>query len=388
MLRWQLFGTGFATGSPLSVQAFIRSDPAEARPDIQFQISHTSFLARPWFPGWRKGAGHQFTAGALLLDPESRGRVSLRSPDPADPPRILLNFLEAERDRAKLRAMIRFARRFFATAPASDLVAGEVGPGPEAESDEAIDAWNRALVMSGGHPTSTCAMGVGDDGGGRCRIEGARHCRPARRRRLGDAGIDPRQHQRAGGDDRGKGVGPHSRARPAAAGTGRTMMEEQFSTMENPRLEFAMAVTLRFTRVQMIPNTPSGGMRSAVYVDEGTFEGPRLRGRAVPNSGGDYAYFRPDDTASFDARYMLEEEDGTLILLRNRGFLWGGSPTRCSGCATGPLPAVRRCRTRTIICAPSRRSRRRWASMTGSPATSSSASASAVPTAIMSIIMR
>ena len=103
-------------------------------------------------------------------------------------------------------------------------------------------------------------------------------------------------------------------------------MEELFSTMDNPRLEFAMAVTLRFTRVQMIPNTPSGGMRSAVYVDEGTFEGPRLRGRAVPNSGGDYAYFRPDDTAAFDARYMLEEEDGTLILLRNRGFLWGRQP--------------------------------------------------------------
>jgi len=103
-------------------------------------------------------------------------------------------------------------------------------------------------------------------------------------------------------------------------------MEELYSTMDNPRLEFAMAVTLRFTRVQMIPNTPSGGMRSAVYVDEGTFEGPRLRGRAVPNSGGDYAYFRPDDVAVFDARYMLEEDDGTLILLNNKGFLWGRKP--------------------------------------------------------------
>ena len=104
------------------------------------------------------------------------------------------------------------------------------------------------------------------------------------------------------------------------------MMEELFSTMDNPRLEFAMAVTLRFTRVQTIPDTPDGGMRSAVYVDEGQFEGPRLRGRAVPNSGGDFAYFRPDDTAVFDARYMLEEADGTLILMRNRGFLWGRRP--------------------------------------------------------------
>ena len=160
VLRWQLFGTGFPTGSPLSVQAFIRSSPDQDRPDIQFQVSHTSFLARPWFPGWRKGAGHQFTTGALLLQPESRGSVTLRSPDPADPPRILLNFLAAERDRATMREMIRFARRFFATPPAADLVAGEIGPGAGAESDEAIDAWNRSMVMSGGHPTSTCAMGT------------------------------------------------------------------------------------------------------------------------------------------------------------------------------------------------------------------------------------
>ena len=165
ILKWRLTGRGFPAGSPLSVQAFLRSGPGEDRPDIQFQISHTSFLARPWFPLWRKGAGHQFTAGAILLDPESRGRVALRSANPGDPPRIFLNFLDAETDRAKLRGMVRFMRRFFATAPASGLVAAELGPGPEAESDEAIDAWNRQLVMSGGHAACTCAMGEVVDAG-------------------------------------------------------------------------------------------------------------------------------------------------------------------------------------------------------------------------------
>ena len=28
----------------------------------------------------------------------------------------------------------------------------------------------------------------------------------------------------------------------------------------------------------------------------------------------------------FDARYMLQEDDGTLILLHNKGFLWGRTP--------------------------------------------------------------
>jgi len=103
-------------------------------------------------------------------------------------------------------------------------------------------------------------------------------------------------------------------------------MSDLYSTMDNPRLEFAMEVRLAFPRVQMIPNIPAGGSRSAVYVESGTFEGPRLRGKVVPASGGDYAYFRPDDVAVFDARYMLEEEDGSLILLNNRGFLWGRKP--------------------------------------------------------------
>ncbi len=66
-------------------------------------------------------------------------------------------------------------------------------------------------------------------------------------------------------------------------------MTDMFSTLDNPRLEFAMEVRLQFPRVQTIVNTPMGGNRSAVYVDGGTFEGPRIRGKAVPGSGGDYA---------------------------------------------------------------------------------------------------
>ena len=95
---------------------------------------------------------------------------------------------------------------------------------------------------------------------------------------------------------------------------------------EGPRLEFAFELRLRFTRVQNIQAMPSGAGRGAVYVDSGEFQGPRLRGKAVPNSGGDYALFRPDGVLAFDARYMLQEEDGTLILLNNRGYLWGRQP--------------------------------------------------------------
>lgn len=99
-----------------------------------------------------------------------------------------------------------------------------------------------------------------------------------------------------------------------------------FSTLTAPHLEFAFECTLQFTRVFSIPGVHNGGFRSAVLVDGGHFEGPRLRGTAVPNSGGDYAHFRDDDTAVFDARYLLEVDDGTLIYMQNKGYLWGRKP--------------------------------------------------------------
>lgn len=91
----------------------------------------------------------------------------------------------------------------------------------------------------------------------------------------------------------------------------------------SPPLEYLFEVQLRFTRVQHIATTPAGAGRSAVYVDAGVVRGPRLNGRVVPDSGGDWAQLRPDGTLALDARYMIEADDGALILLRNRGFLWG-----------------------------------------------------------------
>ncbi|MES2605918.1 MAG: DUF3237 domain-containing protein [Pseudomonadota bacterium] len=97
----------------------------------------------------------------------------------------------------------------------------------------------------------------------------------------------------------------------------------EVSSFENPKLEFVFEIDLNFTRTQNINNMPTGAGRGAVYLDSGTIKGPRLNGKAVPNSGGDYALFRPDDVLSFDARYMLEEDDGTLIMIYNKGYLWG-----------------------------------------------------------------
>lgn len=159
-LRWAFDRGGPLGEAPLSVQAYLRTQKGSDRPDTQFQVSHVSFQSRPWFPGWRAGAGHQFTAAAMQLRPEGRGTVTLRSARPDDPPEIRLGLLDNENDRAFARDMLRFIRRFFATPPVSDMIAAEVFPGAQTESDADIDALLRETIHTGMHPTSTCAMGV------------------------------------------------------------------------------------------------------------------------------------------------------------------------------------------------------------------------------------
>jgi choline dehydrogenase len=159
-LRWRFAGQGPLGEAPLSVQGYVRTQAESLWPDTQFQVSHVSMAARPWFPGWRRGAGHQFTAAAMQLRPEGRGKVSLRSADPMAAPNIQLGLLSHEADRRFAREMFRFIRRFFATGPVRELVAAELMPGLQIDSDEALDAHLRATMQTAMHPTSSCAMGV------------------------------------------------------------------------------------------------------------------------------------------------------------------------------------------------------------------------------------
>jgi len=160
VLQWLLFRNGVLARSPLTAVGLVRTSPELDRPDLQFLVAPASIFARPWFPGWRKGWGHVISNSCVLLHPRSRGKVSLRSADPRDKPKIQLNLLQAEEDRIGLRNAVKFMRRLFAAAPASELVAREITPGPDVRDDAAIDAWLRANVRTAMHPTSTCAMGV------------------------------------------------------------------------------------------------------------------------------------------------------------------------------------------------------------------------------------
>ncbi len=89
-----------------------------------------------------------------------------------------------------------------------------------------------------------------------------------------------------------------------------------------PSLEFAFQITLDVTEAIRIGSSGRSN-RAFAGVLEGTIEGPRLTGRVIPNTGGDYPYLRSDDVIEFDAVYLLEATDGTPILIKNKGYRYG-----------------------------------------------------------------
>jgi len=90
----------------------------------------------------------------------------------------------------------------------------------------------------------------------------------------------------------------------------------------HPRFEFAFETTLTLAPRLVLQDPPSGGARMSVPVLDGRFEGPRLRGRVLAH-GGEFPHVRTDGVFCFDARYFMQEDDGTLIYIQNRGFRHG-----------------------------------------------------------------
>jgi hypothetical protein len=89
-----------------------------------------------------------------------------------------------------------------------------------------------------------------------------------------------------------------------------------------PRIKYAFTISIELAGIQWVRPTSMGATRAAVYAASGTVEGPRLNGRVIPMSGGDFPLVRPNGVIDFDARYLLEADDGAIIYLQNRGYRW------------------------------------------------------------------
>ena len=157
-LRWFLTGGG-AFGTQInSCNVVIRTDSAQRQPDVQLMCNPVRMDARIWWP-MGPTQQHRITAEVVVLHPQSRGSMRLRSANPADAPRIRLNLFSDPADMATARRGLAAARRIYATRPQADLVAAETAPGPTVGSDAEIEAYIRRTAGVTQHPVGTARMG-------------------------------------------------------------------------------------------------------------------------------------------------------------------------------------------------------------------------------------
>lgn len=159
VLDWLFRKRGLFASTTAEAGGFVSTDPGSDRPDIQlfFCSGRANTQAASGF------TGHGFLLHVCQLRPGSIGRVALKSADPSEQPSILFNFFRGESSMDVLRAGIRLGRKIMAQEPFGLHLDAEIDPGPEVESDGAIDAFIRERVGTLFHPVGTCAMGRGPE---------------------------------------------------------------------------------------------------------------------------------------------------------------------------------------------------------------------------------
>jgi choline dehydrogenase/4-pyridoxate dehydrogenase len=183
------FGKGFAADVPGGITAFLKSRADLPLPDIQFLLTAAPLGAWPYLRPIKQPFEDGFACRIVMLHPESRGTVTLRSGDPNAHPRILQRFLGTDGDWASLRAGVRLAREVAAQPAMQPFVAREFFPGADQTSDGAIDDHIRKTSITVHHPLGTCRMGT--DADDLAVVDGALRVRGAEGLRVVDASVLP-----------------------------------------------------------------------------------------------------------------------------------------------------------------------------------------------------
>ncbi|MGE3876156.1 MAG: GMC family oxidoreductase, partial [Parvibaculaceae bacterium] len=154
-LQYALYRRGPMSMAPSQLGIFMRSDPRFASPNLEFHVQPLSLdrFGEPLhdFPA--------ITVSVCNLRPESRGTVSITSPDPRRHPEIAPNYLSTENDRLVAAESIGAARRLMATKRLQAYRPSEMKPGAEITAPEDLMRAAGDIATTIFHPVGTARMG-------------------------------------------------------------------------------------------------------------------------------------------------------------------------------------------------------------------------------------
>ncbi|UTW58051.1 choline dehydrogenase [Kordiimonas sp. SCSIO 12603] len=162
MAKWFMKKPGVLSDCVTPVGAFLKTDKALERPDIQFHIM-LAMASKPH--GFEQPTEHGMGIHVCQLRPHSRGTISLKSDDPLAPAKIDPNYLEAEEDLRVMREGVKTVRRFMRQPALARYITEEQAPwnSVDIDDDEGTNAVVREKAETIYHPVGTCAMGPTDN---------------------------------------------------------------------------------------------------------------------------------------------------------------------------------------------------------------------------------
>ena len=158
-LEYLLTRSGPMSMAPSQLGCFTRSSPERDWPNLEYHVQPLSLDAF----GQPLHTFNAFTASVCNLNPTARGHIRIGSPDPADAPAILANYLSTPEDRQVAADSLRLTRRIAAMPALAKYRPREVRPGEQFQSDDELARLAGDIGTTIFHPVGTCRMGRADD---------------------------------------------------------------------------------------------------------------------------------------------------------------------------------------------------------------------------------
>jgi len=157
-IQWKWFRSGILTSPVLEGFAFVDTC-GQGQPDVQFHFLPTiDSFDDPI--GVTAGRTHGITIKTGHLQPYSRGRVTIRSSNPLELPRIDGRYLADRRDvDGQIRAA-KLALKILRQPALAEHVDEIFSPDCPPDDDAGIEDWVRGAAKTVYHPVGTCRMGT------------------------------------------------------------------------------------------------------------------------------------------------------------------------------------------------------------------------------------
>ncbi|WP_182119719.1 choline dehydrogenase [Acidovorax sp. FHTAMBA] len=157
ILEWRKHRTGMLTTNFAEAGGFIKSDPSEPAPDLQLHFVIGKLVDH----GRKTVFGHGYSAHVCLLQPRSRGAVSLAGRDPMKLPLVDPNFFGDADDMQRMVRGFKRTREILAQPALAKFGAKELAASASARTDAEIEQFIRQYADTIYHPVGTCRMGPG-----------------------------------------------------------------------------------------------------------------------------------------------------------------------------------------------------------------------------------